>query len=171
MSACSEKSLLNEPESKSEVSFLQIPAASERLAKTVEFSSVIDGSIGGQIYINHSYVTSDGKSVQISGSLEIPAQAFTGIKNICISLDDEYALINFSPSPYQFSLPLKLNLQYRGVNLDGIDDDKTNFYYVNDEGNKFELIKTQSKIFNRFSGTIGIIKAEINHFSRFGWVI
>ena len=47
MSACSEKSLLNEPESKSEVSFLQIPAASERLAKTVEFSSVIDGSIGG----------------------------------------------------------------------------------------------------------------------------
>ena len=124
--------------------------------------------LGGQIYINHSYVTSDGKSVQISGSLEIPAQAFTGIKNICISLDDEYALINFSPSPYQFSLPLKLNLQYRGVNLDGIDDDKTNFYYVNDEGNKFELIKNPVlKYSTVFSGTIGIIKAEINHFSRF----
>lgn len=170
-SGCSEKSIFNEPEAKKEFSLLKIPASNIQLAKVVNFSGMIDGSRGGHISINHSYTTVEGKNVRITGTLEIPANAFEGVKNIVISLDDEYAVIDFSPSPCQFNLPLKLDLQYKGINLNGIDKDNTNFFYISDDGNKIELIKVQSNVFDQTEGTIGIIKAELNHFSRFGWVI
>lgn len=170
-SACSEKNLLNEPVSKNEISFIKLPASNGQLAKTVTFSSMINGETGGQILINHSYVTSGGMSVQIFGSLVIPAHAFSGSKNISINLNDEYAVLDFSPSPFQFNLPLKLNLVYGGLNLNGIDQNKIKFYYISDDGTRTELIKVESNIFNLFTGTIGIVKAELNHFSRFGWVI
>jgi hypothetical protein len=169
LSACSEKSVLNEPQSKNEISFIQIPKAADQFAKTVTFSEVIDGSVGGSIDIEHSYTAANGVEVEISGKLEIPAAAFQGTKNIVISLDDEFAVINFYPSPYQFALPLKLDLKYKGLNLNGID--KANFFYISDDGNRTEPIRVQSNLFNRNDGTIGIIKAELNHFSRFGWVI
>jgi len=169
LSACSEKSVLNEPQSKNEISFIQIPKAADQLAKTVSFSALIDGSVGGSIEINHSYTTANGTEVEISGTLDIPAAAFQGVKNIVVSLDDEYAVINFSPSPYQFSLPLKLDLKYKGINLNGID--RANFFYISDDGGRTEPVRVQSNVFNRTEGTIGIIKGELNHFSRFGWVI
>jgi len=170
LSACSEKNSLNEPTVSSEISFVKMPASSQ-IAKTVVFSKIINGTAGGQIYFYHSYTAADGKCVQISGSLEVPAGAFTGEKEISLNLDDEYAMIDFSPSPYQFNIPLKLNLQYKGLNLSGVNSGTINFYYISDDGAAAELIKAQSRIFNLSSGTLGIIKAELNHFSRFGWVI
>lgn len=169
--SCSEKSLVNDPVSKKEVSFLKLPAAETKLARNVSFSALIDGRTGGQIPISHSYQTAEGKSVTISGTLEIPANAFEGTKNIVVNLDDEYAVIDFSPSPTHFSVPLKLNLFYSGLNLQGLEKGKVNFYYISDDGNIFELIRSQNNVFNPQSGTIGTIKAELNHFSRFGWVI
>ncbi len=169
--ACSEKSLLNEPTLNNEVSFLKMPSANAKLAKTVIFSAVINGSIGGKIAINHFYFTTDWKPVFISGNLEIPANAFTGTKTISINLNDEYAFLDFKPSPYHFNLPLKLNMTYKGINLNGLNKDRVNFYYISDDGQRLELIKVQTKIFDVMNGSIGVIKAELNHFSRFGWVI
>lgn len=169
--ACSEKSLVNEPVASNEISFLKMPSESAKLAKVVEFSAFINGSIGGRIAINHFYYSSYGKTVQIIGSLEIPANAFSGVKRITIALNDDYALVDFSPSPYLFNVPLKLNLVYKGLNLNGLDKNKINFYYISNDNQKTELIKVQSKIFDLATGTIGVVKAELNHFSRFGWVI
>lgn len=171
LSACSEKSFLNEPAANNEISFIKLPASSEHLAKTVTFNGMINGETGGKIFINHSYVTSEGKSVQITGCLVIPANAFSGTMNISVNLDDEYAVLDFSPSPYHFNAPLKLNLQYKGLDLNSIDQNKVNFYYISDDAGATELINSESKVFNLSTGTIGIIKAELNHFSRFGWVI
>ncbi len=171
-SACTEKSLVNEPETTgSNVSLLKLPQSSGQMAKTLVFTKSIDGALGGVIYINSSYVSIEGKNVQISGSLEVPAGAYQGVKNIYITLDDEEAVINFSPSPTQFDVPLKLTLIYKGVNLQGIDKNKINFYYISDDGSRTELISSQSIIFNPYTNTLGIVKAVINHFSRFGWVI
>lgn len=170
VTACSEKSLLNDPVAKNEISLLKMPSAKAQLAKTVEFSAFIDGRIGGKIPIYHSYTTTEGKFVFIIGTLEIPANAFTGSKTITINLDDQYAVIDFSPSPYQFNLPLKLNLMYKGMNLNGVDGNKIQFYYIGDDGHT-ELIKMQSRVFDLPNGSIGVVKAELNHFSRFGWVI
>jgi hypothetical protein len=169
--ACSDNSLLNEPVSKNEISFLKMPGASAQLAKIVEFSALINGNTGGRIPINHSYTTLTGKFVFITGSLEIPANAFTGIKIIRIKLNDEYAYIDFSPSPSQFDVPLKLNIKYQGINLYGLDKNKVNFYFISDDMQRIESINSQSKIFDLQNESIGIIKAELNHFSRFGWVI
>jgi hypothetical protein len=169
--ACSEKSLLNDPAAKNEVTFLKMPAAGVQLEKKVVFSAFIEGSRGGRIPIFHSYITADSKIVLITGSLEIPANAFTGSKIIRINLDDENAIIDFSPSPCQFNIPLKLNLQYRGLNLNGLDQNKVQFYFISDDMQTLELIKSQSRVFDVPNGIIGVVKAEINHFSRFGWVI
>ncbi len=171
LASCSEKNLLTDSESKKEVSFLKLPAADSKLARNVSFSAIIDGQSGGQIPIYHSYETAEGKTVTISGNLDIPANAFEGTKNIVINLDDEYAVIDFSPSPTHFAIPLRLNLFYSGLNLQGLEKGKVNFFYISDDGNIFELIKSQNNVFNPQSGTIGTIKAELNHFSRFGWVI
>ena len=169
--ACSEKNQINDPVNEDAAALLKIPASDNQLIKSTTFAQMIDGSIGGIISIDYSYATRAGKTIKITGKLNIPANAFAGFKYIKVTLDDQYAAIMFSPSVRQFDIPLILDLKYEGLDLTGIDQNKINFYYLSDDDKKIEVINEKEKVFDTQSGTVQVIQAVLTHFSRFGWVI
>ncbi len=95
----------------------------------------IDGSIGGNIIINHGLFDS-GDSVIVSAVLHIPKNAFEGTVDITLTLDTKFATVYFDPA-MTFSIPLSLNLKFTGLNLKAmnLDPETVDFSYIDSDGN------------------------------------
>lgn len=170
---CSENQLLvpEEPtKSVNSYEMLKLPVSksSPKVSSSLSISKSINGLKGGEI--EFEFQLSGTEEVEIKGKLLIPAGAFSSTETIEIIFDNEYALVDFYPSPFQFSLPLELTLIYDGVDIEGISADELDFYYVNDYMNFVELINHDEKVLNESENLIKIVNAELNHFSRYGWL-
>jgi hypothetical protein len=131
-------------------------------AQTV-LSKVINGNSGGKITINEII-----GGIEITGALTVPAGSYPGNQNISITLNDSWLYQVYSPSPYVFRSSLILDLQYKNVNLSNIDPATVGFYFLSENGTYYQA-QYDSLIYDPESGTIGIVKAKIPHFSRWGW--
>jgi hypothetical protein len=130
---------------------------------TIVNSKTIIGKDGGKIDLHiHS-------NPHVSGELEFPKNSFTGTETFTVLYDNETATITFSPSPYQFLIPLKLKLEYKNLDLSGCSPEDLDYYYLSPSG---ELVpvnydKIDVKIDN---GELKLSNAKIPHFSRYGWI-
>ncbi len=150
---------------------VKLPVKDYRLSVETEFyeSKVINGNSGGSINFSFDYVASTGQTVQVYGSLTIPAGAFNTTENIELFIDNEIAAIDFFPSPLAFNTPLLLNLTFKGLDLQEGDDSALDFYYTYDNQTQFELIAKNARIVNLSNGKLQVVQAQLPHFSRFGW--
>lgn len=128
----------------------------------------IDGSVGGNIIINHGLFDS-GDSVIVSAVLHIPKNAFEGTVDITLSLDNKFASVYFDPA-MTFSVPLSLNLKFTGLNLKAlnIDPETVDFSYIDSNGN-ITHIDYNTLTVNISAGLISVNGAIIDHFSRYGF--
>jgi len=126
-------------------------------------SKSINGNQGGKIFINEKL-----GDILISGSLSILPGAYPGMQNISITFSDLYFYQVYTPTPYYFRIPLVLNLVYKNVDLTGIDPKSVGFYYLG-EDNKLYKAKYEAIEVDVINRTLGIVNAEIPHFSRWGW--
>lgn len=150
---------------------VKLPQKNTKLSVENQFyeSKIIDGNLGGSISFSFDYVATSGQTVQVYGTLNIPAGAFNSTENIELYIDNEIAVIDFYPSPLSFNTPLLLNLTFKGLVLQEGDDNLLDFYYTYDNQTQFELISKAAKIITLSNGKLQVVQAQLPHFSRFGW--
>jgi hypothetical protein len=131
-------------------------------------ANFIDLSVGGDVKAN--FVSADGRKT-ISATLHVPAGALKDRKYLVfyMKIDNEKLSIKFLPHPITFDIPLKLDLEYTGLDLRGIDPGKIYFAYLDDPTTGF-IISNKYIYTDVRTGTLRITGGEIPHFSEYGFV-
>ena len=143
-------------------------------------SKVINGRVGGVIHLSAIYksnvstmykkgIHSGSKIVNVSATLIIPPGAFEGIREI--TLIDDYKTTSLYCYPSMtFDKTIYLNLTFLGLDLDelGFTKDNVKFGYIRADGTNDPCV-TDGIILNPWHGALGVIRAQINHFSRYGF--
>ncbi len=158
------------PPTKGTYSLIPIPEKTG-LYSEADFTttSTIDGATGGTMTMNQSYWGNNGHLVTISLSMIIPPGAFSGVKTITLTADDQYAALICTPAMV-FDLNLTLNFSYTGLSLNrqSISHYRQGFYFMPNSGVPDEVNNSGVEI-NRLLGKVKVIDAKISHFSRYGW--
>jgi hypothetical protein len=147
------------------INILKLPSkTSLHTENTFYTSKVIDGSIGGTLIINANY-QSDSGLVHINCRLQIPHGSFSGMQTLSAQVDDEYAMVDFSPT-MNFSKQLKLDLIFSGLDLSGVDPGQVDFIYELPDGS-IQTVQYSELDVDNASGTVLVKDAIITHFSRY----
>ena len=130
----------------------------------------IDGIQGGKVILQGVYQNYYGDTVTVTATLEVPKDAFTGIKNISMRTDRYSPAMEFQPGG-SFNKPLKLNLKFVGIKLSrhNLQDGKTDFFYIADNGTMV-VIKHDGLNVNLAEKKAEVKGAELKHFSRYGFI-
>ena len=131
-------------------------------------SELIDGKKGGKLEIDYEFETSKGNTIRIQADLDIPDNAFDGEEEISMIVNNEISTITFYPKII-FNETLEFNIKYTGIDLSGIDPDSIDFVFQNYDGSTEQINYYDLKI-NISDGKLELKKADINHFSRYGFV-
>jgi|PlaIllAssembly_1097288.scaffolds.fasta_scaffold06403_4 hypothetical protein len=131
-------------------------------------SQEIDGAVGGRILLEKYYISDIGDSIAISSDLYITAGAFEGLKTISMTVDDNYAIIHFSPEMV-FADTLRLFQHFEGLELDQYPTGTIDFCFVGENG-KIEIIKKNGLQIIVPQGIVRVQNAKLLHFSRYGWI-
>lgn len=133
------------------------------IEKEVLVAKDINGKVGGVIDYDLSVA-----NIEVFGSLTIPKNSFNGTMSISALFDNRTTSQTFGPSPFEFGKSLVLTLEYKGVNLNGVNPSEIDFYYIGDDG-QFYKAEYSSINVDPSTGTLSVVNAKINHFSRWGW--
>jgi len=150
---------------------LKLPKKSGMSVETIfSVTKTIDGGIGGIIRLDESYVAEDGHTVYIDVKLLVKKDSFNGIVDFTITADDEFAAASFSPAMV-FDIPVELDLKFEGLDLEELDleEGDYDFLFIDDDGNT-EIVAYNAIHVNEDQGKIWITKADLPHFSRYGFV-
>ncbi|MBN1302479.1 MAG: hypothetical protein JW995_14775 [Melioribacteraceae bacterium] len=151
--ACSDQSSLTAPEQGTEKGWVSFSNSLSKVdAQYVEKD--IDGARGGIITFRYGY-------------LLIPRGAFEGTRTITLDINNNEAYVDFGPD-MTFDKPLKFTIIYRDVDLSGIDESGVQFGYM--DGSDFVPVNYSNIIVNKKAKVLGVIGAELEHFSRFGFL-
>jgi hypothetical protein len=131
-------------------------------------SKVINGNVGGVIQMSRYYITASGSPCYIYIYLSIPKNAFTGTKNITMTLDDEFAAVHFYPEMV-FAKELRLFQSFEGLQLENLPTGTIDFVFIHDDGS-IELIKKNGIQIVVPQGIVRFQNAKLLHFSRYGWI-
>ena len=168
--SCSENGTSSNQPTTSQKELIKLPPkASLSTELQISASDKIDGAVGGQIILSSTYISLEGKIVSINAILSIPAGAFDGSRNISATADDDYAAIYFYPH-MTFDKPLKLTLSFTGLDLKDMNlaNGVVGFYYVDNQGN-MTPVYNKGVIVNNLLGSITVMNAQIDHFSRYAF--
>jgi hypothetical protein len=158
------------PPVKGTFSLISIPGKTGLSSETAfSTTSTIDGSVGGTMTMNQSYMGDNGRQVTLSLIMTIPPGAFSGVKTITLTADDHYAALICTPS-MAFDKSLSLDFSYTGLSLNSTNlaNGRQGFYFISDSGD-LENIANNSMVINKNLGRVLVNGAVINHFSRYGW--
>jgi hypothetical protein len=128
----------------------------------------INGDDGGWFGEQFTYDGGPLGNVTIYSTLHFPQYAFSGWKNISQSFDTETASIVFGPS-MQFNVPAEYTLTIYGVDLNGVDPNTLTFVYIDSNGNMYPC-DYEYVTMDVNTGMLKVKDAELNHFSRYGFV-
>lgn len=180
-SACQEENNITEPfASKSNVSqpatgnslqWVELPKQiKNRLLKEVSASETILGSEGGEVKVSQDYQDGPFGKFSMDAKLKIPKHAFNDDQTITfvVMLDDQTTTATFAPHPMEFNIPLEFTLEYRGIDISGIDPSTLCFAYLADDGT-IQYAQYDKIDVNTALNSITVSKALIPHFSRFGF--
>ena len=154
------------------------PTAVAADGKTIHFIGFNENhrSSLNKIYTVEKYITKKhGGKLEISTSdayfsLDIPSKSIDNDKFVSMKYDDLNFLgftdVVFGPHGTQFSKPALLNVSLQNMDLTGINPDKVALYYVNDNG-QWEKMVVESITVDLITGTVIVLNAQINHFSRY----
>jgi hypothetical protein len=160
------------PVKKSDHSYqmIKLPKKSALSVETIfSVTQTIDGDVGGIVRLSESYIAEDGHAVVIDIKLNIKHESFDGIVDFTITADDEYAAVVFSPSMV-FNKPVELDLKFEGLELDSLcfTTGDYDFAFIDDQGN-IDIIAYNAIHVNENQGKIWVTKADVPHFSRYGF--
>jgi hypothetical protein len=168
---CTDVKLNNVSQSdKGSYSLIPVPGKTGLNSETAfSTTSVIDGAVGGTMAMDQTYTGDNGQQVVLSVYLAIPPGAFTGVKTITLTADDQFAALKCEPAMV-FNQSLRLDFSYTGLTLNSsnVHNGRTGFYFVPDSG-VLEEVENTGVVVNLSQGVVKVNNAKINHFSRYGW--
>jgi hypothetical protein len=156
------------------IQLLELPGTTGmNLAKTSSIASSIlrwvSVDSGGELESNEQFGT-----VTVTATLSIPKKGLSEGRYISMMLDNSKLLqIEFNPEGLQFKVPAKLSCTATGLDLSSVPvGAEIKLYYCNQKTGKFEEMNSASITYNRKSGTLTCLNAEIPHFSiyAFGYI-
>jgi len=153
------------------VQLIKLPLKDDLPAgSVVSVTKEIDGKKGGEIVLNEEYETEDGDTVKIDVKIKFKKTSFEGKVDITLTTDDEHAAISFSPGMV-FDKPAELDMKFEGLNLESLNIGRGNcdFVFIADDAST-EAVSYNALHVNEKKGKIWVTKANINHFSRYGFV-
>jgi hypothetical protein len=130
-------------------------------------SKYINGNYGGYFTEQFSYQITAG-TVNITSKLVFPAGSFSGGKTITQTFNTETASLEFGPA-MQFNESVKYTLTITGLDLTGVNPNTLDFVYVAQDGSTTGVVY-DSIYMDEASGTLKVTNAQLNHFSRYGFV-
>ena len=145
------------------------PKAGLSVENTFSVTKTINGDEGGTIKIKESYVAEDGHTVKIDVKLNIKKNSFEGNVDITMTVDDDFAAVNFTPDMV-FDKPTTLDVKFEGIDLKELElvTGDYDFVYIDDAG-IVEEIEHDGVTVKESNGEIRVKKAKLNHFSRYGF--
>ncbi|PKL81456.1 MAG: hypothetical protein CVV24_15170, partial [Ignavibacteriae bacterium HGW-Ignavibacteriae-3] len=108
---------------------------------------------------------------EINAELIVPKGAKKDVQSLkfYMLVDNNNLTVKFEPHPTDFDIPLTLNLEFKGLDLTGINPDKIRFAYLDDPSTGFKVINGQIKVDIK-KGNISVTDVNIDHFSQYGFV-
>lgn len=168
---CSPDANVTSPDdsAKTTAQLIKLPAIKSGLTIETELtrSKYINGYNGG-IFAETFEYQSVTSNVTIISQLVFPAYSFSGGKTITQTFDTETASLEFGPAMV-FNIPVKYTLTVSGLDLTGINPETLDFVYVAQNGSITGVIY-DSITMDIVTGTLKVTNAQLNHFSRYGFV-
>lgn len=115
------------------------------------------------------YLNFPNSNATVSANYTFPRNVFSGQKTIAITFNNDYASASYSPSPLAFAYPVNANITYSNLNLNGINPSTVKFVYMLPNGG-YEPVACDRVDVVLSSGTIKVVNAKLNHFSRYGLI-
>lgn len=141
------------------------------LNNSFEISQTINGIKGGSIIFDTTFVNAEGDTIDFEINLTFLPNSFTGLKVISVVPDFDSSSVSFLPS-MTFDKPAFLDLSFEGVDLAKLgfqSNDKTDFVYINDNGEVEYILNNECKI-NWSKSLIYVRNAKLPHFSRYAFI-
>ena len=135
------------------------------LNKTISTTQFIQKRRGGKLSIESSR-NSDKINTNVMADFTVLPLSIDNSKEISMSLDNEVIEFEFGPSGTTFEPAAKLSFSFSGLDLSNINPAKVNFYYLKPDGGT-EVVLNEGIYVDIVSGTIQVLNAQINHFSRY----
>ena len=128
----------------------------------------IDGENGGWFSEDFTYQGGPSGTVNITSTLHFNSNSFTGTQTIAQTFNTETAAITFGPS-MQFNVPVDYTLIITGLDLTNVNPNTLDFVYLDANGNMYAVDK-EYVIMDENTGMLKVKNAELDHFSRYGFV-
>ena len=110
-----------------------------------------------------------GNTKQVYAACYFPAGAFVGTQTITMTLDDKKLTGTFSPA-MTFNKPVSFSALFTGVKFKQlILKSQYTFVYYDKSGKKY-VIGASYLYFDPVKGVLGILNAQLPHFSRYGFI-
>ncbi|MDP2362585.1 MAG: hypothetical protein Q8M94_02325 [Ignavibacteria bacterium] len=153
----------------SQAQLIKLPAPKSGLSveALLTRSKYVNGYYGGTFFEQFEFQTTTG-NVFINSQLVFPSNSFSGGKTITQTFNTETASLEFGPA-MQFNIPVKYTLTVSGLDLTGINPATLDFVYVAQNGTITGVVY-DSITMDTASGTLKVTNAQLNHFSRYGFV-
>lgn len=173
--SCQNESPISGPElsenhsiSKAEPNWIGLPQSADgKLAKKFGTKKHITVAEGGDLLIDESYVTLEGKTVRAYSSITFAPGTVQNDVEITMEIDDQNGVSTFLPHQ-MFNFPAILNQTFTGLNLNGIDPSTIQLYYLATDGT-YEVMEYDQLIVDIENGTITVVNGKIPHFSLYGF--
>lgn len=152
--------------------FMDLPEikndASNEIEATFYTGKIVIGQWGASLPMTRVYWSNRG-IVKVKSKLDVPAGAFSGLKLIWYSVNDESALTDFHPG-MEFDKDLTFDLKIENIDLSDIEDpSQIEFAYV-DDSQSIEIAPYEDLVVDIQNNTLEVKNAKIGHFSRYGFV-
>lgn len=176
-SACQNDSQITGPQSAefqksktAEPKWIGLPQAADlTLAKKLFTFKFIKADEGGELVIDYTYYSKEGKKIKTYSSLYFSPGALKRSSFVTMLIDDNTGVAEFLPHQ-TFNEPALLNQTFTGLNLNGFDPSQIQLYYLNEDGS-YEVMECDQLIVDIESGTIQVVNGRIPHFSLYGYGI
>ncbi len=129
---------------------------------------LIYGPWGGDVPMLRFYFSPNGIAT-VKANLDVPRNAFSGIKLIRYTVDDELAVVDFDPG-MAFNKDLTFDLKFTNIDLGYLEANaEYDFAYLDNNGS-IVLADYKKITVDVENGNLEVKGAKIGHFSRYGFV-
>lgn len=148
---------------------ISLPLPSSGLTlESQTFTQEINGANWTEFQRSYTYQTSSGKTIYQIGDLDFFPGAFSGTRNISMTFNTGGAAMDFGPA-MQFQAVVEYTYKITGLDLTGVNPNTLDFVYIDANGNMYP-VEYSSIAIDIAAGVLAVYGAEINHFSRYGFV-
>ncbi|MBN1302605.1 MAG: hypothetical protein JW995_15410 [Melioribacteraceae bacterium] len=129
----------------------------------------INGSKGDRVSYSYFWYYGPNKGKMFFATIHVPKGAFKGTKTFNITFDPGNLYVDLDPHGSVFDIPVELSLMFFGINTSEYDLEGKFFRYIDESGDT-EIINYQNCVVNEKLGFIMVNRAELHHFSRYGFL-